>query len=124
MTPQTTNFKKYHRPCLKNYYNYNKKWISSQYALVITKPSTASLLEAVTFAIKRPLNRKFDVDGSKNLKILTKNIVGVIVIYSCLHEHLLLFNYITYNLDVAEACQLSFQDSASPIMQEIVNFHH
>ena len=29
-----------------------------------------------------------------------------------------------YNLDVAEAWQLGFQDPASPIMEEIVNFHH
>jgi len=29
-----------------------------------------------------------------------------------------------YNLDVAQAWQLGFQDPASPIMEEIVNFHH
>jgi len=29
-----------------------------------------------------------------------------------------------FSFDVAEAWQLGFQDSASPIMEEIVNFHH
>lgn len=29
-----------------------------------------------------------------------------------------------YNLDIAEAWQIGFQDPASPIMEEIVNFHH
>jgi|TARA_B100000780_G_C20974033_1_gene388972 heme/copper-type cytochrome/quinol oxidase subunit 2 len=29
-----------------------------------------------------------------------------------------------YKLDVAEALQLGFQDAASPVMEEIVNFHN
>jgi hypothetical protein len=119
MKPQTTKFKKYHKPYLKNYYNSKKKLISSQYALVTTEP-TASQLEVITLAIKKALKRKLDVVAFKNFKIL----IGVIFIHSCLHEHLLLFSSLTYNLDVAETSQLSFQDPVSPIMQEIVNFHH
>ena len=29
-----------------------------------------------------------------------------------------------FKLDVAEALQLGFQDPASPVMEEIVNFHN
>jgi cytochrome c oxidase subunit 2 len=29
-----------------------------------------------------------------------------------------------YHLDIAEAWQLGFQDPASPVMEEIINFHH
>jgi ribosomal protein L16/L10AE len=88
MKPKSTKFKKYHKPYLKNYYNYKTNLIYSQYALVTTETSliTASQLEAVTLAIKNALNRKLDVVGFKNLKIL----VGVILMHSCLHDHLLL----------------------------------
>lgn len=50
MKPKSTKFKKYHKPYLKNYYNYKTNLIYSQYALVTTEPSliTASQLEAIT----------------------------------------------------------------------------
>jgi heme/copper-type cytochrome/quinol oxidase subunit 2 len=29
-----------------------------------------------------------------------------------------------FNFDIAEKLQLTFQESASPVMEEIINFHH
>ena len=60
MKPKSTKFKKYHKPYLKNYYNYKTNLIYSEYALVTTEPSliTASQLESITLTIKRALKRK------------------------------------------------------------------
>jgi large subunit ribosomal protein L16 len=60
MKPKSTKFKKYHRPKLKNYYNYKTNLIYSNYALVTTEPSVinASQIQAITLAIKRTLKRQ------------------------------------------------------------------
>jgi len=60
MKPKSTKFKKYHKPYLKNYYNYKTNLIYSEYALITTEPCviTASQIESITLTIKRALKRK------------------------------------------------------------------
>lgn len=60
MKPKSTKFKKYHKPYIKNYYNYKTNLIYSNYALVTTEPSviTASQIQSITLTIKRALKRR------------------------------------------------------------------